>query len=263
MDQFPDVSAAEFYHNNSWQQWVVAQTEMEDVVLAGDENILDIGCGSGRLAANLAERVPNGHVVGADISEGMISFAKSRFEKLYANLKFERYSFLEIPYTSEFDKVVSFSAIHWCEDLPTALEMMYRSLKPGGELRFTVPMPSSTATKAVGANMAAISRWKQYFEGHSHPRRRYTLDECRSYLEDKGFSSIKLSEVTHTHYFENKRALVDWFSSFNPALPLIPLELRPDFLVDFARIYTETFKPNNHGEIPHIWGEMHVTARKA
>lgn len=64
--------------------------------LEGNDKILDIGCGDGRASAELAMLVPNGSVLGIDISYSMIRFA----EKNYAsgNLQFQQQNVLDLKY---------------------------------------------------------------------------------------------------------------------------------------------------------------------
>src|SRR3954452_18153995 len=51
---------------------------MERLELRGDETVLDAGCGAGRLPEALRERVPDGRVIGVDVSASMIEAARGR-----------------------------------------------------------------------------------------------------------------------------------------------------------------------------------------
>jgi trans-aconitate 2-methyltransferase len=56
----------------------------------GFERILDVGCGDGKITAEVATRVPRGAVVGVDSSKDMINFASTHFgPALQPNLRFE------------------------------------------------------------------------------------------------------------------------------------------------------------------------------
>ena len=49
--------------------------------LAGDERVLDAGCGSGRVTESLLERLPRGRVVALDASPSMIDAARDRLSR--------------------------------------------------------------------------------------------------------------------------------------------------------------------------------------
>jgi ubiquinone/menaquinone biosynthesis C-methylase UbiE len=51
----------------------------EELKLRGDETILDVGCGDGKITAELARAVPRGFVLGTDASAEMIAFARKTF----------------------------------------------------------------------------------------------------------------------------------------------------------------------------------------
>ena len=53
-----------------WGREVLARLD-----LRGDETVLDAGCGSGRVTRLIAERLPDGHVIGVDGSSAMIEHA--------------------------------------------------------------------------------------------------------------------------------------------------------------------------------------------
>ena len=73
--QYKQASA----HQTSWGKELV-----ELLPLKGTERVLDIGCGDGRVTQRLAQRVPNGEVLGIDAADGMILAAK---EHESANLR--------------------------------------------------------------------------------------------------------------------------------------------------------------------------------
>jgi SAM-dependent methyltransferase len=79
--------------------------------LKGSERVLDIGCGDGRITAEIAARVPQGSVIGVDSSHDMIAFASSHFGlELRPNVRFEVADAGSLPFREEFDLVVSFNA---------------------------------------------------------------------------------------------------------------------------------------------------------
>ena len=68
-------NAADYARHSSGQfQW--AQELLDKLCLQGNETVLDIGCGAGRVSAELAVRVSQGRVVGIDLAPGMIQLAR-------------------------------------------------------------------------------------------------------------------------------------------------------------------------------------------
>ena len=66
--------AADYAQHSSEQfKWACELTEKLD--LRGDETVLDIGCGDGKVTAAIAAQLPNGRVVGIDSSPQMIELA--------------------------------------------------------------------------------------------------------------------------------------------------------------------------------------------
>ena len=113
------------------QQWVADQA-LDTLALGGDERVLDIGCGDGRVTAAIAARVPRGSVLGVDPSPRMLDVARGRITPLVPNLAFEPGAAETLPFHGEFDVVVSFNALHWVDDLGTALVRVREALVEGG-----------------------------------------------------------------------------------------------------------------------------------
>ena len=70
---------AKDYANNSSAQESWANELLEKLSLAGNEHLLDIGCGDGKITNSIANKLSNGHVVGIDRSKDMIELARSQF----------------------------------------------------------------------------------------------------------------------------------------------------------------------------------------
>ena len=101
--------------------------------LKGSERVLDIGCGDGRITAEIAARVPQGSVIGVDSSHDMIAFASSHFGlELRPNVRFEVADAGSLPFREEFDLVVSFNALHWLPEQDTALHSIRSAMKSDG-----------------------------------------------------------------------------------------------------------------------------------
>src|SRR5436190_17655646 len=65
--------AEEYFHNSSSQK-DAATDLMKFVNIRENDHILDVGCGDGKITAEIAEKTPNGTVMGVDISPAMITF---------------------------------------------------------------------------------------------------------------------------------------------------------------------------------------------
>ena len=63
------------YAHESSLQKELAEKQLARLTLIGNEHILDVGCGDGKITAEIAARVPRGSVVGVDPSSDMIAFA--------------------------------------------------------------------------------------------------------------------------------------------------------------------------------------------
>ena len=104
---------------------------LDRLPLRGDEVVLDAGCGSGRVTAALAERLPRGRVIGVDGSAEMLEVARERLgpgvELLHQDLVA-----LELP--EPVDAVLSTATFHWIADHETLFARLFAALRPGGRL---------------------------------------------------------------------------------------------------------------------------------
>ena len=78
---------AQEYEKHSQGQHKWARELIEKISLYGNENVLDLGCGDGKVTAEISKIVSKGSIIGVDNSADMIKLATDRFSSaIYPNL---------------------------------------------------------------------------------------------------------------------------------------------------------------------------------
>lgn len=90
------------------------------------ERILDLGCGTGHLTAQIAES--GAQVMGVDRSAEMVAAAR----KAYPNLKFEISDAADLHFHEEFDAVFSNAVLHWIHEPARVIIGVRNTLRLGG-----------------------------------------------------------------------------------------------------------------------------------
>jgi trans-aconitate 2-methyltransferase len=99
--------------------------------LAGDERVLDAGCGTGRVTAALVQRLPDGHVVAVDGSPAMVEQAKQRLGD-HAEVRVA--DLLDLRLDEPVDAILSTATFHWIADHDRLFAQLRQALRPGGRL---------------------------------------------------------------------------------------------------------------------------------
>ena len=100
--------------------------------VAPTDNILDVGCGSGWLARLLSEQVPEGRVVGMDVSDEMIRLAR-RGSAQHDNILYVVGEAAEIPWEPNFfQHAISVESAYYWPDPAAGVREIHRVLSPGG-----------------------------------------------------------------------------------------------------------------------------------
>lgn len=123
------------YHRISGPQFGWGMRVLERLELRGDETVLDAGCGSGRLTAELLQRLPQGQVIALDQSENMLAEARSRLQPEFGErVRFIRADLASLKLDREVDGVFSTATFHWVLDHSRLFTCLLRALRPGGWL---------------------------------------------------------------------------------------------------------------------------------
>jgi trans-aconitate 2-methyltransferase len=126
-----DWDAATYDRVSGDVQFVWAQEQLKRLPLEGDEVVLDAGCGTGRVTAELVERVPRGRVYGVDQAPSMVAHARAALGERAVILE-QELTHLELP--EPVDVGFSNATFHWIKDHDALFAALARTVKPGGRL---------------------------------------------------------------------------------------------------------------------------------
>jgi trans-aconitate 2-methyltransferase len=115
------------------QDWGVAV--LDRLRLRGDELVLDVGCGTGRLTEKLLERLPRGRAVGVDQSGNMLEIAREQLAPRFGSrIAFARADAAALPFAGAADVIFSTATFHWVLDHDRLFASLRAALKPGGRV---------------------------------------------------------------------------------------------------------------------------------
>jgi len=198
------------YARVSELQKAMAEEALALLKLKGTERVLDVGCGSGRITAEIAARVPLGSVLGVDSSADMIAFASRNFgPALRPNLRFEVADARRLTFQDEFDLVVSFNALHWIPEQGKALRSIRSALKSDGvaQLRL-VPAGQRKSLENVIEETRLSSRWVRYFGKFHDPYLHLTPEEYAALAHRCGLHVGRIHTAAKTWDFRSRAAFV-------------------------------------------------------
>lgn len=227
-------------HQKEWGNQLIAALN-----LAGNERILDLGCGDGVLTAQLARLVPNGTVLGIDSSVGMIETSRQFVRE---NLEFARMDINTMCFHQEFDVVFSNAALHWIKDHRRLLKNTFTALRPQGKVFWNFGGYGTCVNFIdVVRQLMSDHRYEQYFAGFEWPWFMPSKEEYQALAEPVGFSSVEILEENRDRFFANADELIGWIDqpSIVPFLSCIPQEAKAVFRSDvIERMLDKTLQPD-------------------
>ena len=242
---------AEDYEKNSKAQQQWARELIGKLSLSGAEKILDVGCGDGKVTAEIAGLVRDGHVIGVDNSISMIEFANKRYlSKEYSNFSFVVMDAKSLPFNKCFDVVFSNAAIHWIKGHSPVVKGAFRGLRPGGRILFQMGgKGNAKAILAVLEEMVSLPRWNSYFEGFEFPYGFLGTEQYEELLNDSGFYINRIELISKDMAHDGKEGLKGWIrTTWLPYTERVPSELREEFVEEVATKYLEEVPITSDGK---------------
>jgi trans-aconitate methyltransferase len=167
------------------------------------ERILDVGCGTGQLTADIARS--GAHATGLDQSPEMLAEARKNFPAL----TFIEADAASFQFDEPFDAVFSNAALHWVKDAEGAARSIARVLRPGGRFvaefggRGNIASVMAALRHVLGASAGDLSPW--YYP---------SIGEYAALLERNGLEVRNASLFDRPTPLEGENGLAEWLRMF-------------------------------------------------
>jgi trans-aconitate 2-methyltransferase len=236
--------------SNVQQQW--ARELIRKLNLKGNERLLDIGSGDGKVTAEIASCLPNGSVIGIDSSEEMVGLAQSMFSAdAFTNLRFQQNDANSLPFENEFDIIFSNATLHWIFDHHPVLHGIYKSLKHGG--RILLQMGGRNNAYEVEIMMKKLitkEEWSRYFIGFSFSYGFYGPDEYITWLREAGLTAKRTELIPKDAAHQGRSGFESWIrTTWLPYTQQVPDDKRELFISQLADEYIDQHPVDENGMV--------------
>jgi len=183
------------YHRLSGPQVSWGKRVLSRLHLRGDEVVLDAGCGTGRLTAELLEALPRGRVVGVDLSQNMLGSAREHLAAQFGErVSLVACDLLYLPFDHAFDAIVSTAAFHWVLDQDKLFANLRRALVREGWLEAQCGGGPNLVNLRKRVNeLAASAKFASFFVDFCDPWLFQDAEGAAESLGRAGFVDIKTS----------------------------------------------------------------------
>lgn len=219
-----------------WALKVISRLDALD--LSAPKHILDAGCGTGRVTAELLRKFPQSHVLALDASENMVGKARITLQQFGERVTVAQRDLLELPFSNEFDLIFSTAVFHWIKDHDRLFSVLRRCLKTGGFLFAQCGGgPNLKRVRDRIQQLVTAERFKQYFKDW-HRVWEYPGPELTSErLKKAGFEDIVCSLEEAAVRFSEEKSYADFLSAMilHPYLERLPESLQVEFKDEIVR----------------------------
>jgi len=185
------------------------------------ECILDLGCGTGHLTAQIA--ATGAAVLGIDSAPPMVEEARANFP----DLGFEVHDARQLAFADEFDAVFSNAVLHWIVEAESVVQGVVRALRPGG--RFVAEFGGQRNVQSILAALLAGLR-ALGVEGSVSPWYYPSVGEYTGLLERAGLEVTFATLFDRPTPLEGADGLRRWIEMFGGRfLERVPLDRREEF----------------------------------
>lgn len=167
--------------------------------------VVDLGCGTGELTAQLHLQLQARETLGIDASRAMLARAPQA-----PGLRFEEQEIERFEPADRFDLVFSNAALHWVSDHSSLLRRLTAMLASGGQIAVQMPMTDDQIAHQTAYELARSPAFRRLLRGYEQ---RAPLPEPARYaawLHRLGYVRQHVRVVMYTHLLESREAAVEW-----------------------------------------------------
>ena len=199
----------------------------------GDEHILDAGCGSGRVTAELLKAFPQATVTAVDASQNMVAEARKTLEPFEDRVEVEHLDLLNLSREQDFDVVFSTAVFHWIKDHDRLFANIFRALRPGGLLLAQCGGgPNLARLRERSARAAMLPQFAPYFKNWQKVWEYPSPEVEAERLKRAGFTEVNtaLEEAPATLADEETFRAFCATITLGPYIERLPEEVHDPFL---------------------------------
>jgi len=175
---------------------------LERLPLAGDELVLDAGCGSGRVTEMLLERLPRGRVIAVDASPSMVNAARERLGTLKGTphegaqarerVDVRVMDLEQLELEEPLDAILSTATFHWIPDHERLFARLHAALRPGGRLVAQCGGEGNVRrTREAAQEVGARQPFEPYMRGWDGPWNFSSAELAEQRLRAAGFKEAR------------------------------------------------------------------------
>jgi arsenite methyltransferase len=201
------------YDELSDHQFEHGKQLISDLNIRSCERVLDVGMGTGRLAAHVAQIVgPSGQVIGIDPLPLRVEIAKTKSTGNF-EARVGRAEDISEFADASFDVVYLNSVLHWVAEKPRALLEIFRVLKHGGRVGLNSQDACRPNESRLFLRDALLEAGVQAEYEVVHPSLAVSRTALEALLVTAGFVSLAIEARTLVDVFADVDALIAWSSS--------------------------------------------------
>lgn len=258
---------AAYNENSQLQSHWADRFFFKHYVFKGNEQVLDIGSGDGKLTARIASLVPQGNVIGIDNSESMYKEAISHYT--HPNLQFKNQNAQEVEFyqtqPNHFDLIVSFSTLHWVKEQEDVLQGIYHALKNQGKCYLKLSSKGGDPIQEIADKLKASNKYQTLFKDFNDPMTRFSQEDYQALLQKSHLSVISIKDVEEKDAIQGKENLIKQIKSWLPHyhyLKQYSAKHAEPFLAEVIDTYLQQYAPDQNGTITLYDHYLEVIAQK-
>jgi trans-aconitate methyltransferase len=258
----PSEWDAAAYHRLSDPQFQWGRQILSRLELRGDETVVDAGCGTGRLTAELMKRLPQGRVIAVDVSGNMLAAAREFLRpRAGERLRFVQADLESLELDEKVDGVFSTATFHWIPNHAMLFAKLFQMLRPGGWLVAQFGDKDNIERwrrrmAVLAGELPFVTHIRDWIEEFHFPDTRQTVER----LKHAGFASIEVESWPSPVSFPDPDSFASFFVSViaRNYLARLDAELQrefmnrlvkqagedaPPFLIDYVRLNVRAVRP--------------------
>lgn len=183
--------------------------------------VVDLGCGTGELTAELHTTLGARETLGLERSANMLARASAR---ALPGLRFTQGDIADFADHAAWDLVFSNAALQWLPDHDRLLERLAAALAPGGQIAVQVPANFGHPAHLAAAAVAAEEPFASLFRTPPRTASVLTPERYAELLDDLGFTRQTVRLQVYGHHLASRDDVVEWvrgttLTAYEGALP--------------------------------------------